>query len=373
MTPHKTRRTKIFISYSHQDAAWLERLRVHLRPLERDFGADVWDDTRIQSGAKWREEIELALESARVAILLVSADFLGSDFIAGNELPSLLKAAEEEGAVILPIILNHSGFMRHEALSRFQAFNPPSKPLLDMPRGKQAAVLEKVAERVAELLGAPANVGQRKVKTGRPGRAKRLASKRKTEQASAEAARSQYVGGATTSYSPTQEGSPDTERSGSTKEQRVGYRLVIAALALGILAVSIVIAARQFGNRAEGMTSVKKPDLARTDAPPPQSDQDQAQSNAYRMALKRGGTAIAFEDGHGGLRIQLDQIRFDKGSNQYLVSFSLSSANFEVLQVIDTSVSSVRTFTYPANSKFKIQVLSAEENVADFSIEEMVN
>lgn len=368
MTPHKPRRTKIFISYSHQDAAWLERLRVHLRPLERDFGADVWDDTRIQSGAKWREEIARALESARVAILLVSADFLGSDFIAGNELPSLLKAAEEEGTVILPIILNHSGFMRNEALSRFQAFNPPSKPLLDMPRGKQAAVLEKVAERVAELLGAPVNVGQRKARTGRSGRAKRLASKRNSEQARA-AARSQSEGGAITSYSPPQEDTPNTKRSGSTKEQRAGYRLAIAALALGILAVLIVMAARQFGNRAEGRVSVKKPDLARTDAPPPQSGQDQAQSYAITVGVQRGGTVRVLDD----LRIQLDGIRFDQDSKQYLVSFSLSSANTEELQVTDGIVSGERTYFYPANGKFRIQVLSAEENVADFSIEETVN
>lgn len=370
MTPHKPRRTKIFISYSHQDAAWLERLRVHLRPLERDFGADVWDDTRIQSGAKWREEIERALESARVAILLVSADFLGSDFIAGNELPSMLKAAEEEGAVILPVILNHSGFMRHEVLSQFQAFNPPSKPLLDMPRGKQAAVLEKVAERVAELLGAPANAGQRKVRAGRSGRTKRLASKKRTERARAEAARSQNEGGVMTSYSPPQEGTPDTKRSSSTKEQRVGYRLVIAALALGILAVLIVIAARQFGNQVEGMTSVKKPDLERADAPPPQPRSDQAEPYVIRVSVERGDMARVLDD---ALRIQLDQIRYDKGSNQYLVSFSLSSANTEELQVTDGIVSGERTYFYPANGKFRIQVLSAEESLADFSIEETVN
>ena len=84
------KRSQVFVSYSHADAEHLQRLRVHLRPFERAGLVDVWADTRLRPGQRWRQEIELALERAAVSILLVSADFLASDFVADNELPPLL-------------------------------------------------------------------------------------------------------------------------------------------------------------------------------------------------------------------------------------------------------------------------------------------
>lgn len=146
------RRTKVFISYSHKDAKWLERLRVHLRPLEREHRIEIWDDTRIEPGTKWREEIEEALATSKVAVLLVSADFLASDFIATDELPRLLSAAEKEGAVILPLILSPSRFLRTTGIAQFQAVNDPSKPLISLTRGGQEAVLVKVSEAIEAAL-----------------------------------------------------------------------------------------------------------------------------------------------------------------------------------------------------------------------------
>lgn len=152
MAAQSDKRTKVFISYSHQDAEWLKRLRVHLKPLEREHRIEIWDDTRIKPGSRWKEEIEQALATTKVAVLLVSADFLASDFIAADELPPLLSAAEKEGAIVLPVILSPSRFSRTTSLSQFQAVNDPSKPLIGMAKSKQEAILVKVTEDIETAL-----------------------------------------------------------------------------------------------------------------------------------------------------------------------------------------------------------------------------
>lgn len=141
-------RTRVFVSYSHRDARWLSRLQVHLMPLARDFGIDLWDDTKIKSGMNWRQEINEAMRTARVAILMVSADFLASEFIVKNELPPLLAAASKEGTLILPVILSPSMFLHLPALSQYQTVNDPATPLMSMPKGKQEKVLNDIAVRV---------------------------------------------------------------------------------------------------------------------------------------------------------------------------------------------------------------------------------
>lgn len=142
--------TKVFISYSHRDSRWLKRLQVHLKPLVREGAVELWDDTKIRPGADWRSEISHALASAHVAILLVSADFLSSDFIARNELPPLLEKAGLENARVLSLIVGPCLYSKHEALSRYQAINPPSKPLSSLNKSDAEAVLVRVAMAVAE-------------------------------------------------------------------------------------------------------------------------------------------------------------------------------------------------------------------------------
>jgi hypothetical protein len=147
----KVPRSLIFVSYSHHDDQWLERLQVHLRPLARQGGIDLWDDTRIRAGDEWRREIEEAIEVCKVAVLVVTADFMASDFIDSNELPPLLQAAKQRGARIISVLASSSNFEDTE-LARYQAINSPSKPLDMLPRGEQEAVFVKLYKEIRNSL-----------------------------------------------------------------------------------------------------------------------------------------------------------------------------------------------------------------------------
>lgn len=151
-------RTRVFISYSHKDREWLDRLLVHLRPLERQGKIDVWADTKIRPGLKWHTEILAAIDSARVAVLLVSADFLASDFIAKAELPPLLNAAEKEGARILPLLISPSRFARTEGLKEFQAVNGSLVSLISLPHDKQEEILDRLAAEIENFIDEPLQI-----------------------------------------------------------------------------------------------------------------------------------------------------------------------------------------------------------------------
>lgn len=144
----------VFLCYSRQDKRWLERLRVHLASRVREGILDVWDDQRIQAGSEWRQEIHAAIQSARAAVLLISADFFASDFIASDELPPLLEAAKRGETRILPLILGPSSYER-SALAKIQTFNSLSKPLSAMEVAGSEKVLADLAAAIEELISPP--------------------------------------------------------------------------------------------------------------------------------------------------------------------------------------------------------------------------
>jgi hypothetical protein len=146
----------VFLSYSHRDSQFLERILVHLKPLERKGVIDAWVDTRLEAGDKWKSEIDAALRRARAAVLLISADFLASDFIVNNELPPLLEQAEKRGTRIIPLVLRPCRFARDDGLRVFQALNDPSRPIGKLPPDEQEAYFDKLSAQLERLFPAEA-------------------------------------------------------------------------------------------------------------------------------------------------------------------------------------------------------------------------
>jgi hypothetical protein len=145
-------RHRVFLCYSHANAAWLDRLLVHLGPLHKDRLVDVWSDERIQPGDDWRTQIDAALAAARFAVLLVSADFYNSVFIRDVELPALLAAADTGGCKVMPLLVSASRFLSDPTLSRFQAANRDSRTLAAMTAEEAEEVLADLAATIEDRI-----------------------------------------------------------------------------------------------------------------------------------------------------------------------------------------------------------------------------
>ncbi len=145
----RRKRDKVFISYSHQDREWLDRLRTMLAPLIRDGSISPWDDTTIRAGAKWKEEIEAALASAQVAVLLVSDHFLASEFIAQEELPPLLAAAKQDDVPILWVYVS-TCFYEATPINDYQVAFSISRTLAEMNEAECKRALKAICKRIKE-------------------------------------------------------------------------------------------------------------------------------------------------------------------------------------------------------------------------------
>lgn len=143
-------RSSAFVSYSHNDGKWLDKLNVMLAPFTRD-GMAVWSDQKIKPGDLWAEEIRKALGNAKVAILLVSPDFLASKYIHDNELPPLLEEAERGGLTILWIPIHYSNY-KQTKIKDYQAVWEPSQPLAGLSKAKLNQALVAISETIAEAM-----------------------------------------------------------------------------------------------------------------------------------------------------------------------------------------------------------------------------
>lgn len=143
----------IFISYSHEDKKWLKKVQTSLNTLKKYYkNVDTWSDEKIMASDVWKDEISNALESATIAILLVSPDFIASDFIANEELQPILNKANVEGTKILALILRPTPMLEESGILKYQAVNDPKKPLSGLQDADQEWVLVEMVNTIKKIL-----------------------------------------------------------------------------------------------------------------------------------------------------------------------------------------------------------------------------
>jgi hypothetical protein len=126
-------------------------LTAFLAPWIREKRVDLWDDSRVRAGENWDAEIRKAIDDASVAVLLVSKNFLASDFIANQELPRLLDRADRNQIRLAWIAIGYSG-VQATRLWNFQAVNDPSRPLESLGGAERNKAMADIAARIADAL-----------------------------------------------------------------------------------------------------------------------------------------------------------------------------------------------------------------------------
>jgi hypothetical protein len=100
----------------------------------------------------WKQQIENALADSNIAILIISNDFLISDIIRSKELPKILEKSDQEGTKVICLIARPCRFLYHSELSKFQAVNPPNKPLSSLSQNDREIVMLKLTEDIEGYL-----------------------------------------------------------------------------------------------------------------------------------------------------------------------------------------------------------------------------
>lgn len=145
---------KLFYSYSHRDENKRDRLETHLSVLRNQGVISTWHDRRITGGREWEDQIDSHLEDASLILLLISADFLASEYCYGKELRRAMERHESKEARVLPVILRDCDW--HPApFGKLQALPKDGKPITSWSNQDAAFtdVAKGVRSVVSELLG----------------------------------------------------------------------------------------------------------------------------------------------------------------------------------------------------------------------------
>lgn len=119
---------ELFCCYAREDQEMLANLKKHLMPLQRQGQIIMWSDTDLQAGMEWEKELHRHLESADIILLLISPDFMNSDYCYSTEMKRAIERHELGSACVIPILLR-STLWRNAPFAKLQMIPTNAKPI----------------------------------------------------------------------------------------------------------------------------------------------------------------------------------------------------------------------------------------------------
>src|SRR5216684_9201297 len=144
---------KIFFCYAHEDETLLKKLKTHLKPLQRDGLIDVWHDRDINAGAEWERVINEHLNTSQIILLLISPDFMASDYCYSKEMKRALERHQAGTCRVVPILLRPT-YWEGAPFSHLQLLPTDARPITRWPDRDEAFqdVVGEINRTIKDLL-----------------------------------------------------------------------------------------------------------------------------------------------------------------------------------------------------------------------------
>ncbi|MDF5707062.1 MAG: toll/interleukin-1 receptor domain-containing protein [Nostoc sp. S4] len=150
MQPHQV--IEVFYSYAHEDEKLRDKLEKHLTLLKREGVITGWHDRKIGAGKEWQNEIDTHLDSSHIILLLISPDFIASDYCWDVEVKRAMERHEAKEARVIPVILDFVDW-KSAPFGKLQALPKNAKPVKEWGNRDKAflSVAEGIRLVVKEL------------------------------------------------------------------------------------------------------------------------------------------------------------------------------------------------------------------------------
>jgi serine/threonine protein kinase len=148
-------RNTIFISYSHRDKKWLDRFENALKIGVLRDAYNTWSDRQLPVGKKWNEEIEAKISAAKIALLLVTPEFLQSEYISRTELKTILDLHSRHGLELfwVPIKYVTETNLQMAGLKQIQAPWSDQRPLDELSPTNCKRAIDEICDKLITRLG----------------------------------------------------------------------------------------------------------------------------------------------------------------------------------------------------------------------------